>query len=136
MNSIRKNSEGITFSRVNITNLVDVALTLVIILLIISPFLEQGIEVKLPTSSPGRVQVENSTIITIAPGDVYYIDDRKVTLREMYNILREKKRINEDLSVVIKGDESVLYKNIVKVLDISKKCNIETIGLATQAEMK
>ncbi|MCM8830155.1 MAG: biopolymer transporter ExbD [Candidatus Omnitrophica bacterium] len=136
MNSIRKNSEGITFSRVNITNLVDVALTLVIILLIISPFLEQGIEVKLPTSSPGKIEVENSTIITIAPGDVYYIDDRKVTLREMYNILREKKRINEDLSVVIKGDESVLYKNIVKVLDISKKCNIETIGLATQAEMK
>ncbi|MCM8762090.1 MAG: biopolymer transporter ExbD [Candidatus Omnitrophica bacterium] len=136
MNSIRKNSEDLTFSRVNITNLVDVALTLVIILLIISPFLEQGIEVKLPTSSPGRVQVENSTIITIAPGDVYYIDDRKVTLREMYNILREKKRINENLSVVIKGDESVLYKNVVKVLDISKKCNIETIGLATQAEME
>lgn len=136
MNSIRKNSEDLTFSRVNITNLVDVALTLVIILLIISPFLEQGIEVKLPSSSPGRVQVENSTIITIAPGDVYYIDDRQVSLREMYNILKEKKRINKDIAVIIKGDESVLYKNIVKVLDISKKCNIETIGLATQAEMQ
>ena len=136
MNSIRKNSGGITFAQVNITNLVDVALTLVIILLIMSPFLEQGIEVKLPVSSPGKVQVENSTIITIAPGDVYYIDDRKVTLREMYNILKEKKRINEHLSVIIKGDESVLYKNIVKVLDISKKCNIETLGLATQAEVQ
>ncbi|HOL22273.1 MAG TPA: biopolymer transporter ExbD [bacterium] len=136
MNSIRKNNGDLTFSQVNITNLVDVALTLVIILLIISPFLEQGIEVKLPTSSPGKVQVENSTIITIAPGDIYYIDDRKVTLREMYNILREKKRINENLSVVIKGDESVLYKNVVKVLDISKKCNIENIGLATQTELQ
>jgi len=136
MNSIRKNSGGITFAQINITNLVDVALTLVIILLIMSPFLEQGIEVKLPVSSPGKVQVENSTIITIAPGDVYYIDDRKVTLREMYNILKEKKRINEHLSVIIKGDESVLYKNIVKVLDISKKCNIETLGLATQAEVQ
>jgi len=136
MNSIRKNSGGITFAQINITNLVDVALTLVIILLIMSPFLEQGIEVKLPVSSPGKVQVENSTIITIAPGDVYYIDDRKVTLREMYNILKEKKRINEHLSVIIKGDEAVLYKNIIKVLDISKKCNIETIGLATQAEVQ
>lgn len=136
MDSIRKNRGGFTFSQVNTTNLVDTALTLVVILLIMSPFLEQGIEVKLPSSSPGKVQVENSTIITIAPGNVYYIDDRKVTLREMYNILREKKRINENLSVIIKGDESVLYKNIVKVLDISKKCNIETIGLATQAEME
>ncbi|MCX8082194.1 MAG: biopolymer transporter ExbD [bacterium] len=136
MRPIRKNNGDLTFAQVNITNLVDVALTLVIILLIISPFLEQGIEVKLPASSPGKIQVENSTIITVATGDVYYIDDRKVTLREMYNILKEKKRINENLAIVIKGDESVLYKNIVKVLDISKKCNIETIGLATQAEME
>lgn len=115
--------------------MVDVALTLVIILLIIAPFIEQGIEVKLPVSAPGAVQVENSTIITVAPKDVYYIDDKKVTLRELYNLLREKKRIKENLSVVIKGDEAVPYKNVVKVLDISKKCNIETIGLATQVEM-
>ncbi|MGI6595519.1 MAG: biopolymer transporter ExbD [Elusimicrobia bacterium] len=135
MRSIRRNNEDYTFSRINITNMVDVALTLVIILLIIAPFIEQGIEVKLPVSAPGAVQVENSTIITVAPKDVYYIDDKKVTLRELYNLLREKKRIKENLSVVIKGDEAVPYKNVVKVLDISKKCNIETIGLATQVEM-
>lgn len=135
MRSIRRNNEDYTFSRINITNMVDVALTLVIILLIIAPFIEQGIEVKLPVSAPGAVQVENSTIITVAPKDVYYIDDKKVTLKELYNLLREKKRIKENLSVVIKGDEAVPYKNVVKVLDISKKCNIETIGLATQVEM-
>lgn len=136
MRTIRKNSGDLTFSQVNITNLVDVALTLVVILLIISPFLEQGIEVKLPVSSPHKLQVEKATVITVAPGNIYYIDDRKVTLREMYNILREKKRINENIAVVIKGDESVPYKNIVKVLDISKKCNIEKVGLATQVEME
>jgi len=133
MDTLRKNNHT-AFSQINITNLVDVALTLVIILLIIAPFIEQGIEVKLPASSPGKVTVENSTVITVAPGDVYYIDDKKVTLREMYNILKEKKNADANTSVIVKGDESVSYKNIVKVLDISKKCEIEAIGLATQVE--
>ena len=133
MDTLRKNNNPM-FSQVNITNLVDVALTLVIILLIIAPFIEQGIEVKLPASSPGKVTVENSTVITVAPGDVYYIDDKKVTLREMYTILKEKKNAAANPSVIVKGDESVSYKNIVKVLDISKKCEIEAIGLATQLE--
>ncbi len=134
METLRRQNDNPVFSGINITNLVDVALTLVVILLIMAPFIEQGIEVKLPASSPAKVQAENSVIITVAPDDVYYLDNRKVTLRELYDALRERKRAKENLGVIVKGDESVSYKNIVKVLDISKKCKIETIGLATQVE--
>jgi biopolymer transport protein ExbD len=134
MQTLRRNNNHLTFAQVNITNLVDVALTLVVILLIIAPFIEQGIEVKLPASSPGKIQVENSTVVTVAPNDVYYINEKKVTLRELYNILRNEKADDENLSVIIKGDETVHYKNIVKVLDIAKKCKIDAIGLATQTE--
>lgn len=132
MQTLRRNNNNLTFSQVNITNLVDVALTLVVILLIISPFIEQGIEVKLPASAPGKIKVEESSVITVAPDDVYYIDGKKVQLRELYGILREEKAAKENLSVVIKGDETVCYKNIIKVLDIAKKCKIDVIGLATQ----
>lgn len=134
MESLSRKNGNLTFSQVNITNLVDVALTLVVILLIISPFIEQGIEVNLPVSSPAEIQVEKSIMVTVAPGDVYYLEDKKVTLREMYNLLREKKRENMDASIIVKGDETVSYKNIIKVLDIAKKCEIEKIGLATQVE--
>lgn len=134
MNSIIKKNSGLPFSQVNITNLVDVALTLVIILIIISPFLEQGIEVQLPASSPAQIQVEESILITVAKGDVYYLGENKVTLREMYNRLRDMAAAEGQISVVVKGDEDVSYKNIVKVLDIAKRCQINKIGLATQAE--
>jgi biopolymer transport protein ExbD len=134
MNTLRRDNHNLTFSQVNITNLVDVALTLVVILLIIAPFIEQGIEVKLPVSSPGKIKAEESLIVTVAPDDVYYINEKKVTPREMYNILREKRAGNENFSVIIKGDRDVYYKNIIKVLDIAKKCKIDVIGLATQTE--
>ncbi len=134
MRTLRRNESNFTFSQVNITNLVDVALTLVVILLIIAPFVEQGIEVNLPASSPSKIEVEESSIVTVAPADVYYINEKKVTLRELYDILKEQKATNARLSVIIKGDREVSYKNIIKVLDIVKKCKIEAIGLATRIE--
>ncbi|HNS31810.1 MAG TPA: biopolymer transporter ExbD [bacterium] len=134
MQRISRRDNNSSLPQLNITNLVDVALTLVVILLIISPFIEQGIEVKLPSSSPAEIQIEKSIVITAAPDNVYYLESNRVTLREMYNILRDRSRDNKDISVIIKGDESVSYRNIIKVLDIAKKCEIEKIGLATQAE--
>ena len=134
MNSITRKNSGLPFSQVNITNLVDVALTLVIILIIISPFLDQGIEVKLPAASESRIDTFESVVVTAAKGDVYYLGEREVTLREMYNILRERTSSGEEISLVVKGDEDVPYQNIVKVLDIAKRCRINTIGLATRAE--
>jgi biopolymer transport protein ExbD len=134
MNTLRRDNHNLTFSQVNITNLVDVALTLVVVLLIIAPFIEQGIEVKLPVSSPGKIKGEEALIVTVAPEDVYYINEKKVTPRELYNILREKRAGDENLSLIIKGDRDVYYKNIIKILDIAKKCKIDVIGLATQTE--
>ena len=121
-------------SRINITNLVDVALTLVIILLMIAPLIEQGIEVKLPATSPGKISVEESIIVTVAPGEVYYIGREKVKLRQLYQTLKEEKTQNPQLSVIVKGDEKVLYRDLIKVLDIAKKCKINMIGLATRTE--
>jgi biopolymer transport protein ExbD len=128
-----RNRNKNSFAQINITNLVDIALTLVIILLMIAPMIEQGIEVKLPKSSPYEMQIEKSIIITVAPENQYFIGGKKMSLEDIYNFLKEKSQ-EKDIFVVIKGDEKVHYENIIKILDIAKKCKIDMIGLATQAE--
>ncbi len=132
--ALRRSYSDTAFPPINITNLVDVALTLVVILLMISPFIEQGIDVKLPASSPGKIVVEKSIVITAAPQNVYYIGSQKVTLRDMYRILQVKKEENPDLTVIVRGDEKIYYQELVNVLDILKKCNITAVGLATHPE--
>ncbi|MCM8772957.1 MAG: biopolymer transporter ExbD [Candidatus Omnitrophica bacterium] len=127
-----RNKDGKEITQINITNLVDIALTLVIILLMVGPLIEQGIEVSLPETSPYEMKIEKSLIITVAPEDKYFIGDRQVNLGELYSILKEKSK--EGVSVIVKGDKRVSYENIIKVLDIVKKCKIELIGLATQTE--
>jgi len=132
--SLKKKFKENSFPLINITNLVDIALTLVVILLMVAPFIEQGIEVKLPSSSPAKINIEKSIIITIAPGQTYYFGDTKVKLRQLYQMLKQKKEENPNIAVVVKGDEGIFYKDLVKVLDIVKKCNIIMVGLATRVE--
>ncbi|MCM8785348.1 MAG: biopolymer transporter ExbD [Candidatus Omnitrophica bacterium] len=130
---MRNKNDKISFAQINITNLVDIALTLVIILLMIAPMIEQGIEVNLPKSASYEIKSEQSIIITIAPGNQYYVGGRKMSLGEIYNFLKEKSQ-EKGVSVIVKGDEKVYYSDIIKILDIVKKCKIDMIGLATQVE--
>ncbi|HDN98155.1 MAG: hypothetical protein DRP67_00130 [Candidatus Omnitrophota bacterium] len=120
--------------QMNVTNLVDIALTLVIILLMISPLIEQGINVRLPKSAPYKISPKKSIIITIAPKNRYYIGSRRVSLRQLYRILKEKKRQNPEISIIVKGDEKIYYEELIKVLNIVRKCDIKKIGLATRQE--
>jgi len=132
MNNYTDHKSGFPISNINITNLVDVALTLVIILLMIAPLIEQGIEVKLPESSPSKIEVKRSIVITVAKNNTYYLGSKKITLRNLYRELKTKK--GAGVSVIVKGDKDVPYKNIIKVLDIVKKCKIEKVGLATKVK--
>ncbi len=132
----RKFSENtnLPLYQMNITNLVDVALTLVIILLMVAPLIEQGIDVRLPKSAPYKISVEKSIIITLAPKNRYYIGSRKVSLRQLYKILKSKKQQNPEISVIVKGDEKIYYQELIRVLNVVKKCDIKKIGLATRQE--
>jgi biopolymer transport protein TolR len=130
---MRNRNNRDTLAQINITNLVDIALTLVIILLMMAPMIEQGIEVKIPKSSPYEMKIEKSIIIVVAPDNQYYVGGKQMSLKEIYDYLREKSR-DKEISVIVKGDERVPYENIIKVLDIVKKCKIDLIGLATQSE--
>ena len=132
MNNYTDHKSSFPISNINITNLVDVALTLVIILLMIAPLIEQGIEVKLPESSPSKIEVKKGIVITVSKNNTYYLGSKKITLRNLYRELRAKR--GTGVSVIVKGDRDIPYKNIIKVLDIVKKCKIEKVGLATKVK--
>lgn len=121
-------------TQINITNLVDIALTLVVILLMLAPMIEQGIEVNLPVSAPARIAVDRSIILTVAPGQTYYMGSRRLTLDEIRNRLQAERERSSDISVIIKGDMQVPYGDLVTVLDTVRRCNIRAVGLVTRPE--
>lgn len=128
----RKPREYKSVCDINIANLVDVTLVLLIIFMISAPLLQSGIEIDLPKTRAAAVADEaKGVVIDIdAKGGIYineiftHPEDLEAALRDEL----DRKNANE---VFLRGDSTVTYGVVIKVIGTMKEMGIEGIGLVT-----
>lgn len=123
-------------SEINVTPMVDVMLVLLIIFMIVTPLLQQGVNVNYPKelNSPeedGEITKDTSVVIAIPDNSNFYVGKDPYPLTELgekvKSMMRDKapdKRI-----VYIKSGVDVDYGTVVKAIDIIRKQDIDKIGL-------
>ncbi len=139
-------------SEINVTPMVDVMLVLLIIFMVVTPFLQQGVTVPIPRNmkNPDEDQAinkETSVIVSIvcrktttnienaplcSPEDTdYYLGKKKVSLDDLKSqvekALANKKE--EDKIVYLKSGSNVSYGEVVKVINAVREKGIDKIGL-------
>jgi biopolymer transport protein TolR len=137
---------GLT-SEINVTPMVDIMLVLLIIFMVVTPFLQQGITVPIPRDlrNPDEDQAinkETSVIVSVVcrPPDSpqctpemteYYLGKKKVTLDDLKasveKALANKKE--EDKIVYIKSGVNVNYGEVVNVINAVREKGVDKIGL-------
>ncbi len=125
-------------SEINVTPLVDVSLTLLIIFLITAPLLQQGMTVDLPeAASPALERTVSDVILTIKKdGKAYLSDDEKHDYNDSALQLKLKAIFEnkKQKDLFIKADTSIKYGRVVKIMSVAKKAGVERIGMITQPE--
>ncbi len=119
------------------TPLVDVMLVLLIIFMIATPMLHQGVEVTLPEmESPASLAIrdEDPLILTIARNDLVYIRDEPVATDLLVERLLPMLELRDYEAVFVKGDEDVPYGRIIDVLDVLERADIHRVSLVVQPE--
>jgi biopolymer transport protein ExbD len=121
-------------AELNITPLLDLAWVLLVIFILATVAVVQGIEVDLPQSSPNQTEVEQTNrTISIQKNGTVYLDDQKMTLLELESFLTDlKKAKGDNLPLIIRGDEAVEYRHVIGVIDVLKKIPIDTFALVTK----
>jgi biopolymer transport protein ExbD len=121
----------------NVTPLLDLAWTLLVVFVISVTAAVQGIKVNLPKASAAASPVKPSTkAITITRDGQIFLDSFPVSMQELETRLSQYKAADPNLPVVIKGDEDVYYKRVIEVLDLLGKLEITQLGLVTQKLVK
>lgn len=123
-------------SEINVTPMVDVMLVLLIIFMVVTPFLQQGISVALPRDmkNPDEDQAinkESAVIVSIPKDNEYYLAKKRVNLEELKSSV-EKALANkkeEDKIVYIKSGVEVSYGEVVKVINAVREKGVDKIGL-------
>jgi len=125
------------FDEINVTPLLDLAWTLLVVFIIAVTASVQGIKVNLPKASntPSLVKPKTKAITIHANGQLY-LDAYPVTMAELETRLRQFKAVDPDFPVVIKGDAKIYYEQVVEVLDLMQELEITQMGLVTQKLVK
>jgi biopolymer transport protein ExbD len=121
-------------AEINITPLLDLAWVLLVIFIITTTALVQGIEVTLPESTPNETEIETtSRTISVKRSGEVFLDEEPVKIAELEGILRDLKEAKGGtLPVVLRGDEGVEYRHVVAVLDVLQRVPILELGFATK----
>jgi len=121
---------------INVTPLVDVMLVLLIIMMLIAPMLEQGVNVKLPTANnaDAKPQSQEQTIVAIAANRGLYVNAKQVSEAELGTRLSEVLETKAEKTVIIRADQDVDYGTVMAAMDQLRAVGIEDIGLITESK--
>jgi biopolymer transport protein ExbD len=120
-----------SLSEINVTPLVDVMLVMLIIFMITSPILFQGVDVQLPKTESGDAVQSEKFVISITSEKKVYINRDIIHI----NLLEEKlKALNAAgvKSVFLRADERIDYGFILRIMDLARKSGITQVSLVTE----
>jgi biopolymer transport protein TolR len=131
-------------SEINVTPMVDIMLVLLIIFMVVTPFLQQGITVALPKNltnpdvDPNIIK-ESSIVISIPSDGQYYLGKvavQKEQLTDKVDSMLQKIKNENDRIVYIKSGVGVSYGDVVNVINEVRKLGVDKIGLVADKKKK
>lgn len=115
-------------SEINVTSLVDVSLTLLIIFMLVAPMMKHGIDIELPRVSATGVDLKNQIVVTIDSEKRIYLGERRISPTALVKYLKEASAGD----VFLKADRRVPYGFVMEIMGEIKSAGIDNIGMITE----
>ena len=135
--STSKKSGGLN-SEINVTPLADVMLVLLIIVMLIAPLLQKGVNVELPLAANTSDKPENDsqTVLHVDDAGRFYVDTVPIEPQGLLPAIQRALDLKLEKIVLIKADEQARYAEVMDVLDQLQRAGIEDIGLITERKLR
>ncbi len=121
-------------SELNMTPLMDLTFILLITFIITFPLIEQGISIDLPRATTEDIPADNARTVTIDAEGAAYLDGRETDHESLYEELKRAHDLQPDIHVMVRADQSVRYREVVRILKILHELKIARLALVTQEE--
>ena len=113
----------------NLTNMIDIVFSILIVFIISAPLMSQGVKVDLPKAEAPTMEQEKLLKVSITKNEEIYIADMQVDFDGFNNVF--KSLWNGEMAVVINADEDVNYGLVMKVVTKVQKLGVTKLGFLT-----
>jgi biopolymer transport protein TolR len=129
-------------AEINIVPYIDVMLVLLVIFMIATPLLTQGVKVNLPTAkaNPIETKQELPLVVTVDANGNYYVNtesssDTPLSAQALAIRVAAELQISQQKGatrqVLVKGDRAVPYGKVVQAMVLLQKSGVAEVGLMT-----
>jgi len=117
----------------NIAPLIDIIFLLLIFFVLSSHFVShKGFKIKLPIAAHAPTQKDVEVTICISKEGEILINDRKVPLENLMGAIKSGLSKAKSKTVVIKADKDINLGLAIKVMDIAKKADADSLVISTK----
>jgi len=136
MKRFSKRNQLVTLSDLNVTPMLDLAFVLLIIFVIATPLLEQGMKLELPDGGAADSAVKRDDVRTVEVSrDGQYLLDRKpMSLAQLEMALKAAHADNPETEVYIRADQHGFNKDLYAVIDVCQKNGLTKFSLRTKED--
>jgi biopolymer transport protein ExbD len=133
-------SGGITgmTSDINVTPMADVMLVLLIIFMITTPLIQQGVAVNMAQAKNAQeapeAEAEDSTIVTITRSSEFYVNKQLVGEANLLDKISEAFAKAPDRPLFVRVDVATPYGSVVTAVDVAREVGVERVGLLVDRE--
>jgi biopolymer transport protein ExbD len=132
-------AKGGVKSDINVTPLVDVMLVLLIIMMVVAPMLNQGVQLTLPEAANAvpKPDTSDQTVVSIDASGYFYVNAvGPVPKEEVPKRLQDILEAKGQKLVFLKGDQDAAYGAIMDMMDALRKAQIDQVALITENHKK
>jgi biopolymer transport protein TolR len=126
-------------AEINVVPYIDVMLVLLIIFMVTAPMLMQGVKVDLPEAATDPVEKQDSEPLIVslkASGELFINlganEEQALSLATIKQRVSVVLRRNPDKPVLVWGDRSVAYGEVVTLMAALQEAGAPSVGLVTE----
>ena len=129
---------GAVVSEINVTPLVDIMLVLLIIMMLIAPLLQKGVDVNLPTAgnTADKPDTQQQIVLHVTADKRLYVNNKETPERDVVDRLKYALEEAKEKVVYLKADQDAPYASVMQMMDKMRDAQIENVGLITETKRK